>query len=486
MKTPASPRAAAGPPDETVRTQLAERARQELDALRSAFKVRLAALEAALANPGADGSIEPLVIDLARVATEEAESATARAVLHVQLDLQAQVSAARADAEKATASLEAERAASRALRTELVNARAAVEQERRDAAALRQEVANAGALLEQQKHALAAIGAELVSVRTALDEEQRASAASREAVDREKGSRAAVEKEKAALREALEAARAATTTAQAAADARGRDLDDLRSALVAAGERADVLERERGADAAAAARGHEDLTRELTEARSERDALAAELERLRAEAAAASEAAEKRFSDLQDAAAERIRALELDLLQREIAAIESRDVELAAMLEMDEPGADGRPAPTPDTLAGLTTAVEDSLAAASGVAPPAAFPGPARRASRQAFVPGVAVQLDGAEAVLVDLSLTGAQVISLNALKPNRAVRLLLPGDSASVVCKGRIVWSRLEPPSKGEPFRYRAGIFFLGTDDRAVASFIARHGAAGPQLFSP
>ena len=106
--------------------------------------------------------------------------------------------------------------------------------------------------------------------------------------------------------------------------------------------------------------------------------------------------------------------------------------------------------------------------------------GPARQADRQAFSSALGVQIDGEAALLVDLSLTGAQVLSCSSLKPARTVKMLLPSSESPVLCRGRIIWARLEPTSPGKPIRYRAGMFFTTTDQAAVQTFITRHGARG------
>ena len=85
------------------------------------------------------------------------------------------------------------------------------------------------------------------------------------------------------------------------------------------------------------------------------------------------------------------------------------------------------------------------------------------------------VLIDGSPASLVDLSITGAQVISQTALKPNRMVRVQLPGEENPVTCKGKVVWARLEASSTAG-LRYRAGVLFTGVDERAVETFLARH----------
>jgi hypothetical protein len=65
-------------------------------------------------------------------------------------------------------------------------------------------------------------------------------------------------------------------------------------------------------------------------------------------------------------------------------------------------------------------------------------------------------------------------------LKPNRIVKVLLPFDRNPILCKGKIVWARLEPPSAGRPLKYRGGIFFTSVDESGVEAFLAKRGA-GP-----
>jgi hypothetical protein len=87
-----------GPSPDALRNYLSERSRTELDALRSELDARLSALENALTSPDDCDSLESLVIDLARVAMDEAEAATRRAIFDAQADAQAQIESARAEA----------------------------------------------------------------------------------------------------------------------------------------------------------------------------------------------------------------------------------------------------------------------------------------------------------------------------------------------------------------------------------------------------
>jgi chromosome segregation ATPase len=116
--------------------------------------------------------------------------------------------------------------------------------------------------------------------------------------------------------------------------------------------------------------------------------------------------------------------------------------------------------------------------------PPAANQ-PVRAASRHAFREPLEVKLDGETALLVDLSTGGAQLLSGTALKPNKQVKLLLPSSEAIILCKGKIVWARFEPPSPGKPVRYRAGMVFSQADVGALQIFINRHAVGRKALGS-
>jgi hypothetical protein len=99
-----------------------------------------------------------------------------------------------------------------------------------------------------------------------------------------------------------------------------------------------------------------------------------------------------------------------------------------------------------------------------------------RESPRQAFANALGVQIDGEAALLVDLSVSGAQVLSCAALKPAKNVKMLLPSSDQPVLCRCRIVWARLEPTMPGKPIRYRAGMTFTAADQAAVQTFITRH----------
>ena len=84
------------------------------------------------------------------------------------------------------------------------------------------------------------------------------------------------------------------------------------------------------------------------------------------------------------------------------------------------------------------------------------------------------IQVDGTPGKLVDLSLTGAQLLTPAAMKPNRLITVTLPMGDSSIACKAKVMWSRLEPRS-GQLW-YRAGVSFTSTDQIALETFLATH----------
>jgi hypothetical protein len=93
-----------------------------------------------------------------------------------------------------------------------------------------------------------------------------------------------------------------------------------------------------------------------------------------------------------------------------------------------------------------------------------------RRAARHKIIGGIEVLIDGNPALLVDMSVVGAQVVSTTLLKPNQRVRLSFVESSKAVRFSAGVAWSSFELP-KGAP-RYRAGIEFFDADADAVSRF--------------
>ena len=94
-----------------------------------------------------------------------------------------------------------------------------------------------------------------------------------------------------------------------------------------------------------------------------------------------------------------------------------------------------------------------------------------RRAPRFRVVDNVEVLADGNPATLVELSLVGAQIVSVSTLRPNQRLRMSLPDASRPIRFSAGVVWAAFEMPKAGP--QYRAGIEFYDADADGVTRFI-------------
>lgn len=125
-----------------------------------------------------------------------------------------------------------------------------------------------------------------------------------------------------------------------------------------------------------------------------------------------------------------------------------------------------RPGPAPAAAAAPAAAV-------AVAAPPAARLGQAetRRAERHVVQRNVEVLIDGNPATLINISIVGAQVLSLSSLRPNQRVRMSLVDATRPMRFNGVIAWANFEMPKEGP--RYRAGVNFYDASPDMVARFI-------------
>ena len=98
-----------------------------------------------------------------------------------------------------------------------------------------------------------------------------------------------------------------------------------------------------------------------------------------------------------------------------------------------------------------------------------------RRSPRIDIRDGVELTADGNPATLVNLSMTGAQIVSKTVLKPNQRVRLVFGDGPNSIRCNGSIAWAAFEMPKSASP-QYRAGVNFIVADGEALATFAEKH----------
>ena len=102
---------------------------------------------------------------------------------------------------------------------------------------------------------------------------------------------------------------------------------------------------------------------------------------------------------------------------------------------------------------------------------------PERKARRVKIKKSVNVTIDGAPSALVDLSTTGAQVLSPRAVRPDHSVQLMLPNDNGGLSCQARVVWVAIEHARDPKHSMYRAGIQFRDVDAPEFEAFFSKHG---------
>ena len=116
-----------------------------------------------------------------------------------------------------------------------------------------------------------------------------------------------------------------------------------------------------------------------------------------------------------------------------------------------------------------------AVGTAPGPVPRAQVQQQRRRAERLTVHEGVAVKLDGNLAMLVDLSLTGAQVLSPKIVRPGRRVWMSIMDDGGRPFA-ATAVWTSFEVPRGKEIPEYRAGVTFSDADRDRVAAWCTRH----------
>ena len=132
-----------------------------------------------------------------------------------------------------------------------------------------------------------------------------------------------------------------------------------------------------------------------------------------------------------------------------------------------------------DTAADAVASAAEAAARATA-APPTPAKAPldqrgTRRAPRFLLAEEIEVLVDGNQAVLVNLSTLGAQLVSATVLKPGQRVRMALFDTEGTLRINAAVAWASFEIPPDSIP-RYRAGIEFIDANPKAVDAYCARH----------
>jgi chromosome segregation ATPase len=502
-----------------------------LQTLRAAIEDRLAVLDAVLADPSRGESLEVLILDLARMATEEAQVAAAKACVDTKLRSESEFAEARVAAQTA---LDQEQTISVRLRQALNEAqqritilegdkqaalRSAQAQLDRSAAREQETVAGAARAAEEARTQLQAERAAVAELRgtaarvdalsVALEQQESKTLTSIQRltadVARERGAAADARQMLADARAQLDSATIREREAVAHLEQTVQEVRKQLAAAVAAQEHLDAeLAREREAAAASARQALTDAGAQVEGVRQQLAAAGAAQERLEAEFAREREAAASAHqTELAHAARDHAQRVEQhSAIQQELASVRAETEALRAdlyaarhhveELEVQLIGAFVSPEPSAVSSVAVPSELESAAGDPGATDAPRKDSAPAsppsddgdewasvRLANRYAFPKPVEVMANGESGLLLDLSESGCQLLSRGALKLNQTIRVVLPSEAKPVAWAGKIVWARLEAPAGGRPLTYRAGVQFTKRDDEAIAAFVARHGAS-------
>jgi hypothetical protein len=97
------------------------------------------------------------------------------------------------------------------------------------------------------------------------------------------------------------------------------------------------------------------------------------------------------------------------------------------------------------------------------------------RAALRYLMERQAILVNGERGHLIDLSITGAQVLVPIRLRPNEPVRILLIDQAGELRCPGTVVWSVAMPA--GGTIQYRGGVKLTEANATWIEGYCARFG---------
>lgn len=123
-------------------------------------------------------------------------------------------------------------------------------------------------------------------------------------------------------------------------------------------------------------------------------------------------------------------------------------------------------APLQEALAAVSTALPLGSTAGSNT----------RRAPRFLTRAPLNVALESGEASLVDISILGAQIVSLPVLRPRQKIKLALPDPHETLNVVAEVAWSMFERPRLQLEPHYRVGLEFAGAAQEVLEDYRRRH----------
>jgi hypothetical protein len=136
---------------------------------------------------------------------------------------------------------------------------------------------------------------------------------------------------------------------------------------------------------------------------------------------------------------------------------------------------DREPAPSVEPMAAGPGSSSRHVAAT-----PAPPPTNTRRAPRFPMLEAIDASVEGGQATLINISVLGAQLVSVPVLRPGQTVKIALPDANELLRVTANVAWSTFQQTAQGTAV-YRAGVAFTDAAKESLADYCRRYGAETP-----
>ena len=106
--------------------------------------------------------------------------------------------------------------------------------------------------------------------------------------------------------------------------------------------------------------------------------------------------------------------------------------------------------------------------------------GQPRRATRYPLRAGCEAIVNGSPTTLVNLSVTGAQLVSPVVLRPSQKVGVALANEAEAIKLQAGVAWSSFERSRKTGETCYRAGLEFADAEPQILEEYCTKYGVQG------
>lgn len=140
------------------------------------------------------------------------------------------------------------------------------------------------------------------------------------------------------------------------------------------------------------------------------------------------------------------------------------------------------PSPKPAVPMPVAAPLPTVAALSSALAAASHLPGlNTRRAPRFLVRNPVEAVVESGRATVIDMSVLGAQIVSLPKLRPNQKIKVGLQDTDDVLNLIAQVAWSTFEQPAQASEPHYRAGIEFTDAAQQTLEEYRLRHCADEP-----